>query len=136
MSWDVVLIRTESNKEPLDMIESENIIPFTREEITQELAKTAASFGADCDCENPAWQTMYGNGWSIEFCADEGDESESVMLLIRGNTEPAEVLKAFAEALGARLVDCGTGEFMDFDRPSGFEAWRAYRDKIINYDGQ
>ena len=28
MSWDVVLIRTKTNKEPLEEIESENIIPL------------------------------------------------------------------------------------------------------------
>lgn len=131
MSWDVVLIRTKDNNEPLDEIEAENIIPFTRTEIIGEMSKIALAQNAFYDKDNPSCHAIYNDKWSVEFLAGDREEEETVMLMIRGSEEPKEVLKALAENLGTRVADCGTGEFMEFDAPSGFEAWKKYRDKII-----
>ena len=42
MSWDVLLIRTKTNRESMDEIKSENIIPFSQAEIAHEIGKLAA----------------------------------------------------------------------------------------------
>lgn len=39
MSWDVVMIRTNTNNEAMDEIKDENIIPFKQAEIDEALKK-------------------------------------------------------------------------------------------------
>lgn len=128
MSWDVVLIRTKTNKEPLEEIESENIIPFSFAEFTQEMQKIAGQQSAEYD-PTIASQLMRTNTWSIEVYPEE--ENESIGLSIRGSEEPTEVLKALHKDLGCRLIDCCTSEFIDFTKSSSFEKWKSYRDQII-----
>lgn len=41
MSWDIYLVRTETNTEPEREISEENIIKFTREEVIRELVLLA-----------------------------------------------------------------------------------------------
>ena len=91
MSWDVLLIRTKTNRESMDEIKSENIIPFSQAEIAHEIGKLAAELGAVCDCQDLSWQNLDSDGWSIEFNIGKNAETESVMLHIRGG-EPKEVL--------------------------------------------
>lgn len=132
MSWDVVMIRTKSNSEALDEIESENIIPFKQAEIADEVRKIAAEMGAVCNCDNLAWQNLDSDKWSIEFSVGEDAETESVMLMIRGGEEPQEVFAVLAADLHTRLIDCSTGEFFCPGQPTSFERWKKYRDQIVN----
>lgn len=131
MSWDVVLIRTKGNDESIKEINTDNMIPFKQMEIAKEIKRIASIVSAKYDCDDLAWPTMDTDKWSIEFNVGDDEETESVMLCIRGGEEPAEVLKELAKSLNTRLYDCSSGEFLKFDIPSGFADWKAYRDKVI-----
>ncbi len=132
MSWDVVFTRTKTNSERLDEIEEENIIPFSRQALVDEAEKAAALTNAECLYSDLSFVNMEGSGWSIEFYIGDAEPVQSVMLAVRGEKEPTEVFRHFAQAFNARIVDCGTGDFMDFSKPSGFEDWKAYRNQMIN----
>ena len=130
MSWDVLLIRTKTNREAMDEIKSENIIPFSQAEIAREIGKIASELGAVCDCRDLSWQNLDSDSWSIEFNVGKNAETESVMLHIRGG-EPKEVLTLLPVDLNARLIDCSTGDIIRPGEPTSFERWRAYRDQIL-----
>ena len=130
MSWDVLMIRTKTNCETINAITSENILPFTQAEIAAEIQKIATELHAICNCTDLSWQTLDGNGWSIEFNVGEEAETPSVMLHIRGG-EPKAVFALLMTDLNTRLIDGGTG-FITFDKPTSFETWKAYRDRMID----
>ena len=130
MSWDVLLIRTKTNREAMDEIKSENIILFSQAEIAREIGKIATELGAVCDCQDLSWQNLDSDSCSIEFNVVKNAETESVMLHIRGS-EPKEVLTLLPVDLNAWLIDCSTGEFIRPGEPTSFERWRAYRDQIL-----
>lgn len=100
MSWDVLLIRTKTNREAMDEIKSENIILFSQAEIAREIGKIATELGAVCDCQDLSWQNLDSDSWSIEFNVGKNAETESVMLHIRGS-EPKEVLTLLPVDLNA-----------------------------------
>ena len=130
MSWDVVMIRTKTNTETIDEITSENIIPFSQTEIADEIKKISAELGAVYNCDDPAWQNLDSDSWSIEFNIGEDTETEAVMLHIRGG-EPTAVFAVLIADLNTRLMDCSTGKFIIPGQPTSFERWKAYRDKIV-----
>lgn len=118
MSWDVLMIRTKSNREEtIYAIKSENIIPFKQTEIADEIKKISAELGAICNCDDLSWQNLDSNSWSIEFNVGNNAETESVMLHIRGGEEPKAV---FAD-LDTRLVDGCNCEFIVLGEPTSFE---------------
>lgn len=132
MSWDVVMIRTKTNDEAaIDAIASENIILFRQTEIADEIEKISAELGAIYNCDDLSWQNLDSDSWSIEFNVGKEAETECVMLHIRGG-EPREVFAILAADLNTRLVDGSTGEFIIPGKPTSFERWKAYRDKIVN----
>lgn len=132
MSWDVVMIRTNTNNEAaLDEIKSENIILFKQTEIADEIKKISAELGAVYNCNDLSWQNLDSDSWTIEFNVGENVETECVMLHIRGD-EPKAVFAILTADLNTRLVDCSTGEFITPDKPTSFERWKAYRDQIVN----
>lgn len=131
MSWDVLMIRTKTNRETIDAITSENIIPFKQTEIADVIRKISSELGAAFNCDDLSWQTLDSDSWSIEFNVGENTETESIMLHIRGG-EPKAVFATFIANLNTRLMDCWTGEFISPDKSSSFDEWKAYRDKIVN----
>lgn len=111
------MIRTKTNSERLDEIESENIIPFRQAEIADEIKKIAAELGASYACNTLSWQWL-GSGtdkepvWDIEFNIGENAEEETIMLHLRGSI-PKAAFSALITDLNARLIDCGTGEDLE-----------------------
>ena len=132
MSWDVVMVRTKTNGEALKDIACENIVPFTQTEIAEAVKKAAAALGAAYDCADLSYQHLGCGGWSIEFNVGGEPEAESVMLHVRGAEEPKEAFALIASALNARLIDCGTGEFITHGGSGSFERWKKYRDGILD----
>lgn len=130
MSWDVLMIRTKTNSEMMDEITSENIISFKQAEIADEIKKISTELGAVYNCDDLSWQNLDSDSWSIEFNIGNDTETESVMLHIRGG-EPKEVFPFLITDLNTRLMDCSTGEFISPGKPTSFESWIAYRDKIV-----
>ena len=132
MSWDVVMVRTKTNGEALKHIACENIVPFTQTEIADAVKNAAAALGASCDCADLSYQHLGCGGWSIEFNVGGETEAESVMLHVRGAEEPKEAFALISSALNARLIDCGTGEFITQGGSGSFERWKKYRDGILD----
>ena len=132
MSWDVVMIRTKTNSETIDEIKSENIIPFRQTEIAEAIKKISTELGADYDCDNLSCQYLSSDSWAIEFHVGEDAETESVMLCMYGGEEPMAAFDALIANLNTRLIDCPTGEFISLGKPTSFERWKAYRDKIVS----
>lgn len=131
MSWDIVMIRTKTNSEGVDEIKGKNIIPFRQTEIASVIKKISSESGLIYNCADLSWQILDINRWSIEFNIGKNPETESVMLHIRGS-EPKEIFAVLMAYLNTRLIDCSTGEFISLDKPTSFESWKAYRDKIVN----
>lgn len=131
MSWDVVMIRTKTNSEAIDEINSENILPFKQTEIASVIRKISEEPGLIYNCDDLSWQNLDSGSWSIEFNVGKAADTESVMLHIRGG-EPKEIFAVLMADLNTRLIDCTTGEFISLDKPTGFNRWKAYRDKIVN----
>ena len=132
MSWEVAMIRTKTNREAaLDAITSENIIPFKQTEIADEIKKISAELGTLYECDDLSWQYLSSDNWVIEFNVGKGAETECVTLIIWGD-EPKELYAVLIDDLNTRLVDCSTGEFITPGKPTSFERWEAYRDKIVN----
>ena len=116
MSWEILLIRTIENNEEVNEIEADNIVPFKKTEIADEIKKIATTMKVEYDCEHLEWQAIVGNDeWDIEFSLEECEENETVMLHVRGNEETSEALKMLANDLGARLLECCTGDFIELD---------------------
>lgn len=52
------------------------------------------------------------------------------MLHVRGAEEPKEAFALISSTLNARLIDCGTGEFITQGGAGSFERGKKYRDGI------
>lgn len=76
MSWDVLMIRTKTNRETIDAITSENIIPFKQTEIADVIRKISSELGAAFNCDDLSWQSLDSDSWSIEFNVGENTETE------------------------------------------------------------
>lgn len=132
MSWDVVMVRTKTNGEALKDIAGENIVPFTQTEIAEAVKNAAAALGAAYDCADLSYQHLGCVGWSIEFNVGGETEAESVMLHVRGAEEPKEAFSLISSVLNARLIDCGTGEFITQGGAGSFERRKKYHDGILD----
>ncbi|MEU9141040.1 hypothetical protein AB0D33_34695 [Streptomyces sp. NPDC048404] len=134
MSWDVFIMRFPPKAEAID-------------EIPQDWE--APSLGAGCDVRAVLAEVLPGieysqNGWgdyegpgvSISTPVNEADDAPvaGVSLFIHGDSEmAAHAALAVADALKARAFDTGSGDFLTADcAQSAFEAWRAYRDRVLD----
>lgn len=119
MSWEMLMIRTKTNSESIYDIKSENIIPFTQTEIADEIKKIAAELDAEYDCDDLSWPYLSSgtnsersDRWVVEFGVGEDEETESVMLRIRGSEKLKAVLTALIADLNTRIIDGPTGDFI------------------------
>ncbi|KRD03870.1 MULTISPECIES: hypothetical protein [unclassified Streptomyces] len=85
------------------------------------------------------WGDYEGPGFSISTPVDEADDAPvaGVSLFIHGGSEAAaHAALAIADALKARAFDTGSGDFLTADSArSAFDAWRAYRDRVLDQRG-
>ena len=88
--------------------------------------------GAAYDCADPSYQHLGCGGWSIEFNVGGEPEAESVMLHVRGAEEPKQAFAVISSVLNARLIDCGSGEFITQGGAGSFEHRKKYRDGILD----
>ncbi len=131
MSWDVYLIRTKANTEPYGQEADEDIIPFTRKEIINEivsLARDLQLWVSDLDARFPH---LRGEGWSIEFCFWYEEPCETVELQVRGIHTPTEVFARLKHDLRARIFDMHGGKFIEDESESGFEEWKNFTEKVV-----
>ena len=131
MSWDIYLVRTETNTEPEHMISNENIVKFTREEIIRELVVLAKELHLRAEDLDAKYVHLRGEDWSIEFDFWDGMESYyTIDMEVRGRLQPTEVLSRLKRDLNARIVDMCAGGFWEEEGVSGFCAWKALNERV------
>ncbi len=130
MSWDIYFVRTKSNTEPEHLIQEENMVKFTREEIIRELVVLAMELNLKAEDLEAKYIHLRGEDWSIEFNLWEGLEPYSTIdMEVRGVKQPTEVLSRLKKDLNARIVDMSAGGFWEEDGASGFGEWKALNDR-------
>lgn len=131
MSWDVYLIRTKTNTEPYDQEAKEDIIPFTRKEIVDEIVSLAQDLGLRAEDLDARFPYLRGDGWSIKICFWYEEPYETVDLQVRGIYSPTEVFTRLKKDLNARLFDMHGGKFIEDEVESGFEEWKDFTAKVV-----
>lgn len=132
MSWNIYLVRTQSNTEPYDQIVDEDYISFSKQEIVNAIMTLAKEFSLFAENIDTKFPHLRGDGWSIEFCFwDEQESYEIVEMQVRGIHEPIEVFEKMKSDLNARIFDMHGGTFVEADRKRGFDEWVDFTAKII-----
>ncbi len=132
MSWDVLFQDLPAGIRSLDEI-PDDFRPrplWSRDALLSQLRAAVPAINLD----DPAWGVLDGDGFSIEFNIGDGDPVDSMMLHVRG-AGAFEVVREVARVLGQPAIDCSAGGLIDFAAPeasAGFEAWRAYRDRVVS----
>ena len=125
MSWDVVLIKTKTNKEEIGDIKKP--IPFDRDIFIKEMKK----YIPDLNIEDKTWLFLNREYYSVEFNMGKDKNTDCIMLHVRGNREPEDLFEIIKEKFQCRIFDCSSGEFIEKGVKSAFGAWKEYRDKVI-----
>ncbi len=125
MSWDVVLIKTKTNKEEIGDIKTP--IPFDRDSFIKEMKK----YIPDLNIEDKTWLFLNREYYSVEFNMGKDKKTDCIMLHVRGNREPEDLFEIIKEKFQCRIFDCSSGEFIEKGVKSAFGAWKEYRDKVI-----
>jgi len=97
------------------------------------LRQRIADFLPGVDWSDQTWGIYDGSGFSIEFNVGKDEPIDSMMLHVRGGGDAISAITAFARPLGWSALDCSTGDFIDFHKPSqeGWEGFQAFRDRVI-----
>ncbi len=126
MSWDVSLVKTETNREASPE-EIENPLSIaTKTEVHAWLRQKYP----EADFTNPNWPVVFGENYSVEVMLEEGEEQNDIMLTIRGDEAPYDLIESMCQAFGCRAVDTGTGGFLEGPETSSFESWKDLRDEV------
>ena len=125
MSWDVVLIKTKTNKEKIEDIKKP--VPFN----THEFITSIKKYIPDLNIEDKSWLFLNKEQYSVEFNMGKDTYTECIMLHVRGGTEPKDLFEIILKNFSCRIYDCSSGEFIGDDSESAFEEWKKYRDKVI-----
>jgi hypothetical protein len=87
------------------------------------------------DWTDPAWGTLDGEGFSIEFNTKAEGTIDGLMLHVRGNGDPLPAIGSLCRQNGWAALDMTTGDFLDAANPSraGWDDFREFRDQIKSY---
>jgi hypothetical protein len=87
----------------------------------------------EMDWSDPAWGTLEGAGFSIEFSIERVGPATHIMLHVRGSSDPISPIVAICGKHSWRALDTVTGEGLDPLNPSrkGWDDFRAYRDQAL-----
>ena len=125
MSWDVVLIKTKTNREEIGDIKKP--IPFDREIFIKEMKK----YIPELNIEDKTWLFLNREYYSVEFNMGKDKKTDCIMLHVRGNREPEDLFEIIKEKFQCRIYDCSSGEFIEDGTESAFGKWKEYRDKVV-----
>lgn len=106
MSWDVVISAAKTDPEAGDSA----VQPLGEAE---DVRKKISAALPDTDWSDPAWGTLEGSGWSIEFNTEATGSVESLMLHVRGEGDPLSAISRLCQSTGWYAFDTTTGEFLD-----------------------
>ena len=130
MSWDVFLFNAPPGMKSLDdLSEDFKVAPLgPKDEVIAKL-----THALEIDFSDRSWGIHNTESYSIEFNMG-ADPVESIMLHVRGGGEVMGAIRAAADALGVRALDCSTGDWIDFESAKAddsWQRWQAYRDQIV-----
>ncbi|WP_416968343.1 hypothetical protein [Streptomyces sp. 4F14] len=133
MSWDVYILRFPSELTGTDELPEGWEPPSlgTGREVRAVLARTLPGIVLGED----GWGDFDGPGVSLNLSVSgAGDEPVTSVALhfYGGGPASAPTALAVAEALTARALDLGSGDFLTPDTArSALDAWRGYRDHVL-----
>lgn len=126
MSWDVYLIKSETNQES-NPDEIEKPLPIaTKSEVHAWLRQNYP----EADFTNPDWPVVFADNYSVEIILEKEEEQNDIMLAIRGDEAPYDLIEAMCQAFACRAVDTGTGGFLEGPETASFESWKDFRDEV------
>ena len=111
MSWDITLVKTETNTEDYFQINDEVIIPFKRDFVIDTLLSNCS--GIDCsdetwcvyDCGDYAFEDSLSDENEITLYVHPSDDGEEKFMLL---------LKSLCSLLECRAFNTCTAEFIQF----------------------
>ncbi|MEH0467567.1 hypothetical protein ACN6K4_003862 [Streptomyces hayashii] len=137
MSWDVFIMRFPPEAEAMDEIPEDWEPPSLG--AGRDVRGVLADVLPGIEYSENGWGDYEAPGFSISTPVDEADDAPvaGVGLFIHGDSEAAaHAALAVADALKARAFDTGSGDFLTVDcAQSAFDAWRAYRDRVLDQHG-
>jgi hypothetical protein len=84
----------------------------------------------DVDLTDPSWLELRGPTWLIEFPISERDSVTAVGLRLHGNSDDLlPVVHRVARALGCRVLDLSSGDFLEVS--TGHGAPRTRRQGVV-----
>ena len=108
MSWDVILIKTKKNTEPMEAINQSNTISFSFVDVFNVLKDRFPS----TLCENGEWLSCEAETYSIDFNLAAG---QNIMLHIRIFDDPedavVDVIYELCDLFDCRAFDTVSGKF-------------------------
>ncbi|MEU2825292.1 hypothetical protein ABZ763_24245 [Streptomyces bacillaris] len=137
MSWDVFIMQFPPEAGAIDEIPEDWDPPSlgTGRDVRGVLAKVLTGI----EYSPNGWGDYEGPGFSISTPVNEADDAPvaGVSLLIHGDTEAAvPAALAVADALKARAFETGSGDFLAAESArSAWDAWCAYRDRVLDKRG-
>ncbi|MBC2876451.1 MULTISPECIES: hypothetical protein [Streptomyces] len=137
MSWDVFIMRFPPEAEAIDEIPEDWEPPSLG--AGRDVRGVLADVLPGIEYSQNGWGDYEGPGFSISTPVNEADDAPvaGVSLFIHGDSEAAaHAALAVADALKARAFETGSGDFLTADcAQSAFDAWRAYRDRVLDQRG-
>ncbi len=131
MSWDIYMIRTKTNLEPINQIQYLDVLKFEKKEVVQELELLSREMNLIIDGIDARYVYLRGDDWSIEFDFGDGKEPYfNIDMEVRGRYEPTDILNRLKKDLKTRIVDMNTGTFWEAEGKSGFSDWSKLNKEI------
>ncbi|MFE9045536.1 hypothetical protein ACFYOG_32105 [Streptomyces sp. NPDC007818] len=134
MSWNVFVMRCPPEVDAIDQIAAdwEPSSLGTGRDVRAALAEVLPGI----EYSTSGWADYDSVGFSLSTLVDEADDAPvaAVGLIVHGHdAAAAQAVLAIADALYARALDIGSGDFLTKDSArSSFGSWRAYRDRVLD----
>ncbi|MFI8515134.1 hypothetical protein ACIGHB_28805 [Streptomyces sp. NPDC085460] len=134
MSWNVFVMRCPPEVDAIDQMAADWEPPSlgTGRDVRAVLAEVLPGI----EYSTSGWADWESAGFSLSTLVDEVDDAPvaGVSLIVHGHdATAAQAVLAIADALNARALDIGSGDFLTKDSARfSFASWRAYRDRILD----
>ena len=132
MSWDVSIMKFSHQYALVEAIsDGESCLPLGAR---VEVHSAVSDWFPGTDWRDPNWGIWDSQFGSIEFNLGEDEPATGLMLHIRADNAVIQPIIALCRHRGWIALDCSTGEFLEqaVDPTAGLEAWRTFRDSVIN----
>ncbi len=109
MGWDIMLIKTKTNREPFSSIEE--VIPFNRSRVIETVRKVYP----DTDCSDETWLVLNIPTLGVEFAIGKDEPIYSISLYTHGAEKSMvlAMLSYLCKELDCRVLDISSGEFFE-----------------------